>query len=68
MKKYILFYSTNLVFKSEEFIKKNDINYELVPSPKKDKVFCGMCICVDKESIGRVKEILDNKYIEYYIV
>ncbi|WP_352404868.1 DUF3343 domain-containing protein [Sporanaerobacter acetigenes] len=68
MKKYFVFHTTSLVFKSEKIIKKCGIDYEIVPTPKLDgHVYCGVCICVDKGNIEGVEEALIENYIEYKI-
>jgi len=68
MKKYFVFHTTSLVFKSEKIIKKSGIDYEIVPTPKVDgHAYCSVCICVDKDDIEVLEETLKENYIEYRI-
>lgn len=68
MKKYYIFYSTSLVFKSEKLIKEHNIKYEIVPTPRVDgNVYCGVCICVDAKISNNVSEVLKANYIEYKV-
>lgn len=41
---YYIFYSTNDVFKGEEILRDNNIDYKIVPTPIKDSVYCGACL------------------------
>ena len=66
--RHIVFHSTSLVFKSERIVKKENINYKIVPTPKThDQVYCGVCICIDENDLDKVEELLNNCYIEYYV-
>lgn len=68
MDKHIVFRNTSLVFKSEKIIKKENIDYKIVPTPKTyNQVYCGVCICVDENDLDKVEKLLNNYYIEYYV-
>ena len=68
MKKYYIFYSTSLVFKSEKLIKEHNIKYEIVPTPRVNgNVFCGVFICVDADVSDSVDRVLKANYIEYKV-
>lgn len=44
---YYIFYSTNDVFKGEEILRDNNIDYKIVPTPVKESVYCGVCLWSD---------------------
>lgn len=46
---YLLFATTNMVFVAEDELKSKGIKCEIVPTPVKDRVCCGMCVKVDCE-------------------
>lgn len=41
---YIVFFSTNNVFKVEQILKVAQIECKVVPTPVQDKAYCGVCI------------------------
>lgn len=41
---YIVFFSTNDVFKAEELLNEGEISCDIVPTPVQDKAYCGVCI------------------------
>ncbi|WP_077369759.1 DUF3343 domain-containing protein [Anaerosalibacter sp. Marseille-P3206] len=56
---YYIFYSTNDVFKGEEILRDNNIDYKIVPTPIKDSVYCGVCLFSDV-SIDTIQNLLDS--------
>jgi len=64
---YYLFYSTNNVFKGEEILKDNNIDYKIVPTPVKDSVYCGVCLWSDVsveiiKDLFNINQLEDNSY------
>lgn len=41
---YIVFYSTNDVFRAEEILTRAGIECRVVPTPVQDKAYCGVCV------------------------
>lgn len=64
MSTVFVFQNTSLVFSTEKILEENNINYDVVPTPKIDIVSCGVCIKVGKDDKERVKEILSENNIE----
>ena len=60
---YIVFYSTNNVFKAEELLANADIASEVVPTPVQDKAYCGVCI---KTQYIKALDVLKN--IEFKVI
>ncbi len=55
---YIVFYSTSDVFETEEQLKANSIECEVVPTPATDKAYCGVCLKVDiNADLGIISDI-----------
>lgn len=72
MKKYIaLFFTHSGAIKFQRYSKKNNINCELMPVPRKLSSNCGICArfiyqnnindIVDEE-VEKIYELVDNKY------
>ena len=60
---YIVFFSTNNVFKAEELLQNAHIECMVVPTPVQDKAYCGVCI---KTQEKKAREILGS--IEYEVI
>ncbi len=56
---YYIFYSTNDVFKGEEILNDNNIDYKILPTPVKDNVYCGVCLWSD-EDVDVIKRLFDS--------
>ena len=41
---YYMFFSTNDVFLGEEILRKHGVKHRIVPTPIKEKIYCGVCI------------------------
>ncbi len=41
---HIVFFSTSDVFKAEEILNEENIECKVVPTPVRDKAYCGVCI------------------------
>lgn len=76
MKKYIaLFFTHSGAIKFQRYSKKNNINCELMPVPRKLSSNCGICArfiyqnnindIVDEE-VEKIYELVDNKYSLIY--
>ena len=58
---YIVFFSTNNVFRAEEILNNASIECKVVPTPVQDKAYCGVCIHTkDKYA----KELMDDMEFE----
>lgn len=63
---YVVFYSTNDVFKAEALLKGKNVECSIVPTPVTDKAYCGVCVKTDKNNKEQVGKII--KDMEYCIV
>lgn len=57
---YFVFYKTSDVFKAEEILNEAGIENSVVPTPVQDKAYCGVCIRIDRESVGRAEILLNE--------
>ncbi len=48
---FLVFYSTNDVFRAEDILNKESIQCEVVPTPVTDKAYCGVCIQTDVRNV-----------------
>jgi hypothetical protein len=62
---YYIFYSTNNVFIGEEILKKNKIQYTIVPTPVKDSIYCGVCLLSDEKKDKVMNLFSELKFITY---
>ncbi len=46
---YYIFFSTNDVYIAEDILGNKGLSYEIVPTPVKDSVYCGVSIYSDEE-------------------
>ncbi len=60
---YIVFYSTNNVFKAEELLQKANVDCSIVPTPVQDKAYCGVCV---KTSASNCTELLSE--LEHIVI
>ncbi|WP_276620651.1 DUF3343 domain-containing protein [Syntrophomonas wolfei] len=54
---YLIFYSTNDVYEVEELLRENGISFEIVPTPLKESIYCGVCIKTE-EPVALAKNLL----------
>lgn len=47
---YYMFYSTNDVFEAEEVLQSLAVEYKIVPTPIREKVYCGVCIYTEEKN------------------
>lgn len=55
----MIFYSTNDVYAAEELLQKNDLPFELVPTPLRQSVYCGVCVKTE-ESLEFIESLLQG--------
>jgi hypothetical protein len=51
---YIVFFSTNDVFRAEDILNAAAIECKIVPTPVTDKAYCGVCIQTDEEEAKKL--------------
>lgn len=61
---YILFNSHSHGLELESFLKKNNINYTISPTPRKLSTSCGISIMYKKEDEEKIKKIIEENKIE----
>ena len=61
---FIVFYSTNDVFRAEEILNNNKIDCKVVPTPVQDKAYCGVCVLTDNEKAKTLVEDMEYEVIE----
>lgn len=57
---FIIFYSTNDVYAAEELLQSTGVSFEIIPTPLKESVYCGVCIKTDEKI-----EIIENMLHDY---
>jgi len=60
---FLVFFSTNNVFRAEEILNKAAIDCKVVPTPVTDKAYCG--VCIQTEDID-AKRLMDD--LEFVII
>lgn len=63
---YYMFFSTNDVFQGEDILKSNNIDYKIVPTPVKEKIYCGVCIWSDDDE-NIVRDLLANLNVDILV-
>lgn len=63
-----IFGNTSLVFYAQNILDKERIEYEIIPTPKVDKVCCGICIKVSAEMKEQVEKVLYENNVEVMTV
>ena len=61
---YIVFFSTNNVFKVEELFINANIECKVVPTPVQDKAYCGVCIQTDDVNAESLIKDIEYEVIE----
>jgi hypothetical protein len=59
--KVVLFYSTSGVLIAEKILKRDRIEYKLIPVPRHISSDCGICLCFLRKDEERVMEALAGK-------
>ena len=62
---YIVFYSTSDVLRAEGLLSKHSIECQVVPTPVRDKAYCGVCVQV---SDSACKDLLVKEDMEFEII
>jgi len=60
MRQIITFVSIHFVMKAEKVLKKEGIDFRLIPTPRKISSDCGMAIEANYENMERIKTILGS--------
>lgn len=58
------FKSTNYAIQAEKVLKKNDIVFKTIPTPREVSHSCGLSLLFDLESLDKVKEIIERDKIQ----
>ena len=61
---YLVFYSTSNVFKAEEILETSNIECKIVPTPVKDKAYCGVCVQTDSLEATKLCNEMEHEVIE----
>ena len=62
---YLIFYKTNDVFEAEEKLQAAGLSTKIVPTPVRDKAYCGVCVRVKDTDREVARELLKN--MEYQV-
>lgn len=62
---YYMFFSTSDVFIGESILQESGLNYKIVPTPIKERVYCGVCIFSEENETNIIK-LFKNLNFEKY--
>lgn len=62
---YMTFKSVSYAMKVENALKKNDIQFKMIPVPRSISSSCGLCIRFFKDDIEKLKSIIENNSLVY---
>ena len=60
---YIVFFSTNDVFKAEEKLKHCNTKCRIVPTPVTDKAYCGVCVQTEYQNAVDILNGMEFKVV-----
>lgn len=60
---YLVFYSTNNVFRAEEILTAAKIECKVVPTPVTDKAYCGVCIETEDQNAAKLMENMEYEVV-----
>jgi len=63
-----IFPSTSLVFSSQDILTEAGIHHKIIPTPKVDKVCCGVCIRVSRDDKEEVRTLLTDSNVEISVI
>ena len=63
-KMHIMFYSTSDVFEAEEKIRDAGMECKIVPTPVKDKAYCGVCIQIEEKKSLTILEGMEFQILD----
>ena len=61
---HIVFFSTSDVFKAEEILNENNIECQVVPTPVRDKAYCGVCVETQDEQVKSLMGDMEFEVLE----
>lgn len=64
----LIFHSTHEVLKFEKILKKNDIKFEVIPTPREYSSDCGMALRLKEESRDVVNSLQEESGMDIRIV
>ncbi len=62
---YMTFKSVSYAMKVETALKKNNIQFKMIPVPRSISSSCGLCIRFFKDDIEKLKSIIENNSLVY---
>ncbi len=62
---YMTFKSVSYAMKVETALKKNNIQFKMIPVPRSISSSCGLCIRFFKDDIEKLKAIIENNNLVY---
>lgn len=62
---YMTFKSVSYAMKVENALKKNNIQFKMIPVPRSISSSCGLCIRFFKDDIEKLKSIIENNSLVY---
>lgn len=62
---YMTFKSVSYAMKVETALKKNNIQYKLIPVPRSISSSCGLCVRFLKEDMDKLKSIIQSNDLVY---
>ncbi len=54
---YFIFFTTNEVYAAEDVLNNHTLPFEIVPTPIREEIYCGVCIKSD-ENTSKIKTLL----------
>ena len=63
MRYLLIFSNTHNALNCEKYLKKNKINYEVLPTPSYVSNSCGISIGIEEINIYLIKELIDSELI-----
>lgn len=61
---HIVFFSTSDVFKAEEILAEKNIECKVVPTPVRDKAYCGVCVETQDEQAKTLMGDMEFEVLE----
>lgn len=62
---YMTFKSVSYAMKVEAALKKNNIQFKMIPVPRAISSSCGLCIRFFKDDMEKLKSIIENNSLSY---
>jgi hypothetical protein len=61
---FIAFESTNYALSAEDYLKNNNCNITIIPTPREVSASCGLSIKFNSEDIDMIKRSIDSGFIK----